>query len=71
MFSRKQAQEMPRVDAQASAVEAIVQGSKTLPAKRLSDAIYTSVLIHRDMRTEDIEALANRLSRLAWERART
>lgn len=71
MFWSKQTQEMPRVDAQSEAVAAIIQGAAILPSKRLTAAIYMGVLDNRDMTIEDIEALANRLSRLAWERART
>lgn len=70
MFYSKKPETMPHVDVQASAVAAIINGGKLLPSKRFADAIYMGVLDNRDMTIEDIEALANRLSRLAWERGR-
>ena len=70
MFYSKKPEPMPHVDIQASAVSAIINGGKLLPSKRFADAIYMGVLDNRDMTIDDIEALANRLSRLAWERGR-
>lgn len=70
MFWRKKDQPMPRRDVQSEAVAAIIQGSGALPAKRLVNAIYTALLDHREISVQDLDDLANRLSRLAWNRDR-
>ena len=70
MFFRKQTQEMPRVDAQSEAVAAIIQGAAILPSKRLTAAIYTALLDNRDISVTELDDLANRISRLAWNRGR-
>lgn len=70
MFWRKKQEAMPRRDVQSEAVAAIIQGASILPSKRLSNAIYTALLDNRGFSVEDLDALANRLSRLAWERGR-
>ena len=70
MFFRKQAQEMPRVDAQSEAVAAIIQGAAILPSKRLMAAIYTALMDNRDISVAELDDLANNISRLAWNRGR-
>lgn len=70
MFFRKKSEAIPVQDVQAEAVAAIIKGAQVLPSKRFSDAIYMALLDHRDMSVADLEALANRLSRLAWNRGR-
>ena len=70
MFFRRKPEAMPVHDAQSEAVAAIIRGAQVLPSKRFSDAIYMALLDHRDMSVADLEALANRLSRLAWNRGR-
>lgn len=70
MFWSKQTQEMPRVDAQSEAVAAIIQGAAILPSKRLTAAIYTALLDNRHISVEELDDLANRISRLAWQRGR-
>ena len=70
MFWSKQTQEMPRVDAQSEAVAAIIQGAAILPSKRLTAAIYTALLDNRDISVAELDDLANRISRLAWNRGR-
>ncbi len=70
MFFKKKPEAMPVRDVQAEAVAAIVQGGSVLPSRRLSDAIYMAVLDNRDMSVSDLDALANRISRLAWNRGR-
>ena len=70
MFFRKQTQEMPRVDVQSEAVAAIIKGSAILPSKRLAAAIYTALLDNRDMSVSELDDLANKISRLAWDRGR-
>ena len=69
-FYREKPGAIMQKDVQSEAVSYIINGGKVLPSKRLADAIYLSVLDNRNMTIEDIEALANRLSRLAWERGR-
>jgi hypothetical protein len=70
IFGRKQERVLPQVDVQKAVVAAIINGGRLLPSKRFADALFMGVLDNRDMSINDIEALANRLSRLAWERAR-
>jgi hypothetical protein len=68
-WNRKQA-ELPKRDVQSEAVGAILAGASLLPPKRFADAVYLAVLQNRQIELADLEALANRLSRLAWERGR-
>jgi hypothetical protein len=70
MFFRRQPEAMPVRDVQAEAVTAIVTGSQVLPSKRLTSAIYTALLDKRDISEAELEELANKISRLAWARAR-
>jgi hypothetical protein len=41
-----------------------------LPPKRFMDLVYWAIMTNRQISTEDMDALANRLSRAAWERGR-
>ncbi len=70
MFFRKKTEAMPVRDVQSEAVAAIIQGSAVLPSKRLTNAIYTALLDSRDMSVAELDDLANRISRLAWQRGR-
>ncbi len=70
MFWKKQAARMPTRDVQSEAVAAIIQGSAVLPSKRLTNAIYTALLDNRDMSVAELDDLANKISRLAWNRGR-
>lgn len=70
MFWRKEPKTMPQRDVQSEAVAAIIQGASILPSKRLTNAIYTALLDNRGISVEELDALANRISRLAWERGR-
>jgi hypothetical protein len=70
MFWKKQAAQMPTRDVQSEAVAAIIQGSAVLPSKRLTNAIYTALLDNRDMSVAELDDLANKISRLAWNRGR-
>ena len=70
MFWRQEQKELPRVDAQSEAVAAIIQGSAILPSKRLTAAIYTALLDNRDISVAELDDLANKISRLAWNRGR-
>ena len=69
MFFRKKPETMPVRDVQSEAVAAIIQGSAVLPSKRLTNAIYTALLDNR-VPVEELDDLANRISRLAWQRGR-
>ena len=70
MFFRKEPKTMPVRDVQSEAVAAIIQGSAILPSKRLTAAIYTALLDSRDMSVAELDDLANKISRLAWNRGR-
>ena len=69
MFWNREPKAMPVRDVQAEAVAAIIQGSAVLPSKRLTNAIYTALLDNR-VSVEELDDLANRISRLAWQRGR-
>ena len=70
MFWNREPKTMPVRDVQSEAVAAIIQGSAILPSKRLTTAIYTALLDSRDMSVAELDDLANRISRLAWQRGR-
>ena len=69
MFFSRKSDPMPVRDVQSEAVAAIIQGSAVLPSKRLTNAIYTALLDNR-VSVEELDDLANRISRLAWNRGR-
>lgn len=70
MFWNREPKTMPVRDVQSEAVAAIIQGSAVLPSKRLINAIFTALLDNRDMSVAELDDLANRISRLAWQRGR-
>ena len=70
MFWNREPKAMPVRDVQSEAVAAIIQGSAVLPSKRLTNAIYTALLDNRDMSVAELDDLANKISRLAWNRGR-
>ena len=70
MFWNREPKTMPVRDVQSEAVAAIIQGSAVLPSKRLTAAIYTALLDNRDMSVAELDDLANKISRLAWNRGR-
>lgn len=70
MFWRKEPNVLPVRDVQSEAVAAIIQGAAVLPSKRLTAAIYAALLDNRDISVEELDDLANRISRLAWDRGR-
>lgn len=70
MFWNREPKTMPVRDVQSEAVAAIIQGAAILPSKRLTNAIYTALLDSRDMSVAELDDLANRISRLAWQRGR-
>jgi hypothetical protein len=70
IFWRKEPKTMPVRDVQSEAVAAIIQGASVLPSKRLTQAIYTALLDNRDITVAELDDLANKISRLAWNRGR-
>ena len=70
MFWNREPKTMPVRDVQSEAVAAIIQGASVLPSKRLTNAIYTALLDNRDMSVAELDDLANKISRLAWNRGR-
>jgi hypothetical protein len=70
MFWRKEPKTMPKRDVQSEAVAAIIQGSAILPSKRLTGAIFTALLDNPGISVAELDDLANKISRLAWNRGR-
>jgi hypothetical protein len=70
MFWRKKAETMPHRDVQAEAALGISNAAQVLPAGRFMALVYWAIVENRQISVEDIDALANRLSRAAWERNR-
>lgn len=70
MFWNREPKTMPVRDVQSEAVAAIIQGASILPSKRLTNAIFTALLDNRDMSVAELDDLANKISRLAWNRGR-
>jgi len=70
MFWRKKVETMPHRDVQAEAAMGISNAASVLPPKRFMDLVYWAIITNRQISTEDMDALANRLSRAAWERGR-
>jgi hypothetical protein len=69
-FWRAREEVMPKRDVQAEAALGISKAAQVLPPKRFMDLVYYTILMNRQISTEDMDALANRLSRAAWERGR-
>jgi hypothetical protein len=70
MFWRKEPKTMPHRDIQSEAALGISNAAQILPTKRFMDLVYWAIITNRQISVEDIDALANRLSRAAWERGR-
>jgi hypothetical protein len=70
MFWRKKEKSLPKRDAQQEAAEGLINAAKALPAKRFMNLVYWTILDNKQISVEDMDALANRLSRAAWERGR-
>ncbi len=70
MFFKRKPEAMPVRDVQSEAVAAIIKGASVLPSKRLTGAIFTALLDNRGISVEELDELANRISRLAWNRGR-
>ena len=69
-WKAKRAEAMPHRDVQAEAALAISTAASVLPAGRFMALVYWAIVENRQISVEDIDALANRLSRAAWERGR-
>jgi hypothetical protein len=69
-FFRKKQEKMPKRDIHAEAALGISNAASVLPAKRFTDLVYWAIITNRQITVEDMDALANRLSRAAWERGR-
>jgi len=69
-FWRAREEVMPHRDVQAEAAMGISNAAQVLPPKRFMDLVYWAIITNRQISTEDMDALANRLSRAAWERGR-
>jgi len=67
---RKRHEELPKRDVQAEAALAISNAASVLPAGRFMALVYWAIVTNRQISTEAIDDLANRLSRAAWERGR-
>ena len=70
MFFSRKSDPMPVRDVQSEAVAAIIQGSAVLPSKRLTNAIFTALLDNPGISVAELDDLANKISRLAWNRGR-
>jgi hypothetical protein len=70
MFWRKEPKTMPHRDIHAEAALGINSAAAVLPPKRFMDLVYWAIMTNRQISVEDMDALANRLSRAAWERNR-
>jgi hypothetical protein len=70
MFWNREPKTMPVRDVQAEAVAAIIQGSAILPSRRLTGAIFTALLDNPGISVAELDELANKISRLAWNRGR-
>ena len=69
-FFRKKQEALPHRDIHAEAALGISNAASVLPPKRFMDLVYWAIITNRQISVEDMDALANRLSRLAWERGR-
>ena len=69
-FWRAREEVMPKRDVQAEAALAISNAAQVLPAGRFMALVYWAIITNRQISTEAIDDLANRLSRAAWERGR-
>jgi hypothetical protein len=70
MFWRKEPKTMPHRDIHAEAALGISNAAQVLPAGRFMALVYWAIVENRQISTEAIDDLANRLSRAAWERGR-
>lgn len=55
----------------ASAAVMLMDAVRSMPSRPACNAVYTALADKKDLSVGDLEALANRIGRLAWEKART
>jgi hypothetical protein len=70
MFFRRSKEVMPHRDIQSEAALGISNAAQILPAKRFMDLVYWAIITNRQISIEDLDVLANRFARAAWERGR-
>jgi hypothetical protein len=70
MFFRKHKEVMPHRDIQSEAALGISNAAQILPAKRFMDLVYWAIITNKQISIEDLDVLANRFARAAWERGR-
>ena len=70
MFFRRSKEVMPHRDIQSEAALGISNAAQVLPAKRFMDLVYWAIITNRQISIEDLDVLANRFARAAWERGR-
>jgi hypothetical protein len=70
MFFRRSKEVMPHRDIQSEAALGISNAASVLPPKRFINLVYWAIVANRQITIEDMDTLANRLSRAAWERGR-
>jgi hypothetical protein len=70
MFWRKKQAVMPHRDIHAEAALGISNAASVLPPKRFMDLVYWAIVANRQITIEDMDTLANRIARAAWERGR-
>jgi hypothetical protein len=49
----------------------LMDAVRSMPSRPACNAVYTALADKKDLSAEDLETLANRIGRLAWEKART
>jgi len=70
MFFRRSKEVMPHRDIQSEAALGISNAAQILPAKRFMDLVYWAIITNKQISIEDLDVLANRFARAAWERGR-
>jgi len=72
MFGSRQSDVPFLRDMKSTAASAVMvmDGIRALPSQPACNSVYTALADKEDLTAEDLETLANRIGRLAWERAR-
>jgi hypothetical protein len=72
MFGSRQSDVPFLRDMKSTAASAVMvmDGIRALPSKPACNSVYTALADKEDLTAEDLETLANRIGRLAWERGR-
>ncbi len=69
-FNRREEDPLVLRDVQSELTGAILRGAEILPSKKFTAAIYSALHAHREISIGELDELANRISRLAWQRGR-